>query len=559
MALPVHPADPALAEPALAKPARDEPLLIPAAGSAANVRRCATAAGIAVAVAVLMAAPWLKQDLVWSGWVAMAAALMLVPHLRGWWGETWSLAAATLAIAIAFHWSPKVLAYAMNVNYEIGLVIAAPIMLYDAARLVVPLWFAARVQPDPLRAWLPAGLLAAALEGVLPAVFPWKFGYSQAAWTPLIQSVDLFGPEFATLVFYAHAGAIVWLVDVARRAAAGLPPLAGRAGLAAVGLVLANLAYGIGAIASWQPRVAAAPTVSVALVQSNPEDADGVDSLRSLTEARCRGTAGLPDLVCWPECSGGSYEASLESLADPNEVLSKSRPPNPGMRPLESPACPLLFGGKIFSGHPDKPRELYQSAILIDPSHAILGSYHKRHLMPFGEYVPGEDWFPDIKRYFPMQDDLTEGRDAVVLGCGTAARLGVMLCYEDMIPKAARTLAASNANVLVSLINGSAFTEPLTLVQHRLLAQLRAVETRRSLLRCAATGQTCSISPLGVVTESLPLQGRGILETRVPLLESRTLYSRIGPAFPLVAWLAVALLVVRGRRGYLGAASAARR
>jgi len=558
MALPAQPIRPADAPPTASDGTAHSvpPATAPAHGTA-SLRRFATAAGIACAVAVLMAAPWLRQDLVWSGWVAMAAALMLVPRLRGWWGETWSLAAATLAIAIAFHWSPRVLAYTMNTSFLIGLAIAAPIMLYDAARLVVPLWFAARVQPDPLRAWLPAGLLAAGLEAVLPAVFPWKFGYSQAAWTPLVQSVDLLGPEFATLVFYAHAGAIVWLVDLVRRAAAGLPPLAGRAGLAAVGLVLANLAYGLGAIAYWQGRIAAAPTVSVALVQSNPEDGDGVESLRSLTEARCSGGTSLPDLVCWPECSGGSYESSLSSLADPDEVLSKSRPPNPGMRPLESPACPLLFGGKIFSGHPDKPRELYQSAILIDPSHAILGCYHKRHLMPFGEYVPGEDWFPDVKRYFPMQDDLTEGRDAVVLGCGEGVRLGVMLCYEDMIPKASRTLAAANANVLVSLINGSAFTEPLTLVQHRLLAQLRSVETRRSLLRCAATGQTCSISPLGVVTESLPLQGRGILEARVPLLEARTLYSLVGPVFPLVAWLAVAVLVAR-RRDYRGAASAAR-
>jgi apolipoprotein N-acyltransferase len=218
------------------------------------------------------------------------------------------------------------------------------------------------------------------------------------------------------------------------------------------------------------------------------------------------------------------------------------------MRPIESPVCPLLFGGKIYSGHPDKPRELYQSAILIDSSHAILGCYHKRHLMPFGEYVPGEDWFPDVKRYFPMQDDLTEGRDPVVLPCGDGARLGVMLCYEDMIPKAARTLVAADANVLVSLINGAAFTEPLTLAQHRLLAQLRAVETRRSLLRCAATGQTCVVSPLGVVTAALPLQTRGVLEASVPLLEGHTLASRIGPAFPLACWLAVAALVFRSRR-----------
>ena len=56
------------------------------------------------------------------------------------------------------------------------------------------------------------------------------------------------------------------------------------------------------------------------------------------------------------------------------------------------------------------------------------------------------------------------------------------------------------------------------------------------------------ISPLGVVTESLPLQTRGILEARVPIIETRTLASRIGPAFPAVCWAAAALLILRHRR-----------
>jgi apolipoprotein N-acyltransferase len=108
------------------------------------------------------------------------------------------------------------------------------------------------------------------------------------------------------------------------------------------------------------------------------------------------------------------------------------------MRPLEQYECPLLCGGKVFSGYPERPTALHQSALLIDASHTITGRYHKRHLMPFGEYVPGEDWFPDVKRYFPMQDDLTAGREATVLATASGARLGVMLCYEDMIPEAAR-------------------------------------------------------------------------------------------------------------------------
>jgi apolipoprotein N-acyltransferase len=184
----------------------------------------------------------------------------------------------------------------------------------------------------------------------------------------------------------------------------------------------------------------------------------------------------------------------------------------------------------------------------LDQDHDIVGCYHKRHLMPFGEYVPGEDWYPELKLYFPMQEQMTAGRDATVLAGPAGTRLGVMLCYEDMLPGAAASLVAGEANVLVSLINGAAFTKPLTLTQHRLLAQLRSVECRRSLVRCAATGETCVISPVGVVAARLPLHEPAVLEAAVPLLEGRTLASRIGPAFPAACGLGLLGMLWRRRR-----------
>jgi apolipoprotein N-acyltransferase len=511
----------------------------------------------AVSIAVFVASPWIDQRLVWCEWVGLAAALLMVGRIRGWWGELWTLLTAATALAIAFHWAPQVLAYAMNAEPHVGLFATAPIVLWDAVRLAVPFWFASRITADPLRAWLPAALLATSLEALLPAVFPWKLGYAQIAWPVLVQSVDLLGPEVTTFVIFAHAGTLAWLAQVIPRvtrvtrsdgrrdwAAVAGPP----ASLIAVAVCLVNLAYGVGAMAFWGTESESAPTLTVALVQANPEDEGGIDSLRTITTRESRGAGGAIDLVCWPECSGGSYDASLDSLADSGRVADLSRPPNKGMRPLENPACPLLFGGKIYTGHPEKPRALHQSAILIDTSETILGCYHKRHLMPFGEYVPGSDFYPDVRLHFAMQDEFTAGAEARVLTWDQGPRLGVMLCYEDMIPGAARSLVHGSANVLVSLINGSAFTEPLTLAQHRLLSQLRAVECRRSLLRCAATGETCVISPTGEVTASLPLHVRGALVADVPLLESTTLACRIGLAFPLACGAAAAALTFLKRR-----------
>jgi apolipoprotein N-acyltransferase len=286
-------------------------------------------------------------------------------------------------------------------------------------------------------------------------------------------------------------------------------------------------------------------------VQVDPSRDDSIAGLQRLSRQACADRDRPVDLLCWPECSGGSYAESLPSFADPERIFAESREPQRGLRPLAEPACPLLFGGKIYSGYPERPNDIYQSAILVDGAERIIGCYHKRHLMPFGEYVPGSEWMPELRHYFPMDDDLDVGPDATVLRLGDQARLGVMLCYEDMVPGAAASLVDNAANVLLSLINGSSFKAPLTLRQHRLLAQLRAVENRRCLLRCAATGETCVVSPLGTIPARLPLHVEDVLVAEVPLLDTRTLASRIGQTFPLLCGglvIAVGLARWRGRR-----------
>jgi apolipoprotein N-acyltransferase len=506
-----------------------------------------------VSLAVITAAPWLRQELVVCGIGSVVAGLLLVRQIRGWVGEGAALLTAILSLSIAFHWAPKVLAHAMDTSDSLGLAFTVPIVIWDALRLVAPFWFAARLVRDPRNAWLPAALVAVVTEAVLPSVFPWKLGYTLVAWPVTIQAVDLFGPEWSTFVLFAHAGAVIGalaallvgagrghLIGVSDRGTGGWTA----AGFLAVAVVAANLAYGLWAMSHWSGVLAAAPTVRVAAVQADPSEEEAIADLQRLTRAVC-GNGVRVDLVCWPECSGGSYEDCLESFADSTLLQRHSREPRQGVHPLEAPVCPLLFGGQIYSGLREKPRELYQSAILMDRAETVAGTYHKRHLMPFGEYVPWADQFPELRLYFPMAENFTIGSEATVLETDGPARLGVLLCYEDMVVPAAGSLVRNGANVLVSLINGAVFTEPLTLVQHRLLAQLRAVENRRCLVRCAATGETCVVSPLGAIVDRLPLHTADVLTVDVPLVDRMTLATRAGPLFPA---LCGAVLAVAGLR-----------
>jgi apolipoprotein N-acyltransferase len=497
---------------------------------------------VAASVAVFLAAPWLDERLVWGAWIGVAIGLMVVPSLRGWRGEAWALAAAFSALAIAFHWTPRTLATAMASTYFSGLFVAIPVVAWDALRLAAPVLLAARVTQSPGIAWLPAALFACAIEAAWPSVFPWKLGYAQAGWPLLVQAVDLFGPETATFVLFAHAGAIVWALE-----AIGIVRRAGPRwiGAAAAIVCLLNAAYGVVSLATWEARVSRAPSFTATLVQTNPGDPDGIAALRSLTAARTG--AEPPDLVCWPECSAGEFDCRLDSFADPERVAGLSRQEADGGL-LEGPlGAQLLCGGIVYEGYAERPAALHQSALLVDAAGGLRGRYHKRHLMPFGEYVPLAAIWPDLRRRFPLVDDFSRGTDATVLAGDDGLRIGTLLCYEDMVPGAARSLVLRGANVLVSLVNGNAFTATLTLRQHRQLAQLRAVECRRSLLRCAATGETCVISPAGRIVAALPLHSRGTLDARVPLIDTVTFASRLGPLFPAVCGV-VGIAMLIGRR-----------
>jgi apolipoprotein N-acyltransferase len=171
--------------------------------------------------------------------------------------------------------------------------------------------------------------------------------------------------------------------------------------------------------------------------------------------------------------------------------------------------------------------------------------------MPFGEYVPFADVIPELRLSFPMETTYTPGRDAIPLVSGSA-RIGPLLCYEDMVPSAAASLAADSANLLVSLIHGASFTNPLTLRQHRLLAQQRAIECRRCLARCGSTGETCLIDAAGRIVGRLPLGGEGMLGVEAPLLEPLPPGVRWRWALPAACAVGLAGLLFGGRLRSLG-------
>jgi apolipoprotein N-acyltransferase len=431
------------------------------------------------------------------------------------------------SIAIAFHWSPTAMAYSLSSSYWLGLVVSTPLILWDGMRLALGFWIASKITTNLCWIWVPSVAITVLLESTIPSVFPWKAGlpYLNAPW--LIQGIDAFGSSWTTVIDYLIAGCVVtlgstlvtfyreqrWIPERFLDATLMLPLLA----------FALNAVYSTYAWNHWDHVVAASPHLKIGMVQVDPGFQESLQEMQTFSD----GLRNEVDLICWPESSGGTLDVSLEKLEDKEATFLLSKHPLKGIRPWPNPHCELLVGGKnYFRKKESEPEILHVTAMLISDSERITGRYHKRHLMPFGEYVPYGKWIPALDRLFDMQDVIEPGVEPIVLNSCSGARIGAFLCYEDMIPEAAIDFVRGNANVLVSLINGSAFESPFTLRQHRLLSQSRAIETRRFFVRCAATGETCIVSPLGIITTKIPPIERGVLTGDIALLNGMTLYSK---------------------------------
>jgi len=487
--------------------------------------------------------PWLAEGYSWCGSIGIALGMALA--IQGGWGSSfwvmWFWCSCSLAAA--FHWSPAAMAYTLSSEFWVGLAVATPLFVWDGLRMALGFWLAAKLTRDVRFYWLAAASTSIALEFVMPGVFPWKLGMTLLSSPWLVQGVEVFGAGFSTFVAFAIAGGVqnvangfyCWFTAGSERTPC--VQLITSCGawwrLVSTPVFIAILCigfYNYVAWNKWSDLDAASTKVRLGVIQVDPSYVESTSNSREQTEL----IAANVDLMCWPESSAGTYDLRLNSLADDDRTFQLSREPERGLRPWPTPRCELLVGGKNYVGEGEEPEQLFVTAMLIDTEENIRARHNKRFLMPFGEYVPFENYVPGLAALFDMAERVEPGSTAAPIESQCGAKIGAMLCYEDMVPKAARDMVNNGSNLLVSLINGSAFESHFTLYQHRLISHMRAIECRRYFVRCAATGESCSINPLGQIETRLPMQANGAMVASVGLLSDKTFYCRFPWVLPVV-------------------------
>jgi apolipoprotein N-acyltransferase len=464
----------------------------------------------------------------------------------------------------------------------------------------------------PFAAHLP--LVWAALELVrnyLLTGFPWaNLGYTQARTTRIAQLAAL-GGVYAIAALVVLVNAVLAEAVAARREGRPLPR---RALAVAAALLVAAVAHGELRLRAVRSRMAAAPRLTVGIVQPNIDqsvknqarDRAGyiLSRLVPLTVEADRAGA---DLIAWPEASYPRYvHPGARSFAQRGS----------GLTPLSR--AHLLIGAvtleSIQGPDGERVRRVGNVDVLLTPALETLGVYKKRHLVPFGEYVPLAKYLGFLGQIVPSLAPTAPGSELEVLefvpGAAPTAsststptststpaltptstptptptatssttptwaaepvRLAPMICFDAIFPEINVAFARKvpEPEILVNPTNDAWYGYSSGPYQFLALVRLRAIEAGKAMVRPAYAGVSAVILPTGELAPGAlevgpvdpelapdPAEPPRLLLAEVPRLRGLTPYTRFGDlfAYACAAFTAAALVAaVRGRRsGHAG-------
>src|SRR5918994_284356 len=487
--------------------------------------------------AILLAAPYLAPSLFPLAWIAFVPFFWVIEKaetsrqavLYGW-------LMGAVAQLIGFQW----LVYTINVfggfPYPISSLVFLLYAILQGLQMALFAFLVRRFGFGPLQI-LP-GVFWVALEFWFPLLFPWYLANSQVSFSLFIQTADLVGPYGASFLLMWFNAAVYRIVDPGNEARRSHLPALGYCVMIAV----VSLVYGYQRLGAVGEEIAAARKLPAAAVQGNididlkwnPALVDqNLEKHKNLT----RPLDAVP-LVIWPESAVEVW------LPDQLQYLPED------LLPPLSEQSHFIFGAKSFRGKPGSANFMaFNTAFFTDGAGRVSARYHKQVLLAFGEYLPFAKVL-SLLPAMPFADGFTAGNGPVAFEMPGGTRIGALICYEDLMPALSRNFVrATGANLLVNLTNDAWYGKSVGPWQHARLAQSRAIETRRSLLRVTNTGVTSLVNAKGEMVDSLPMFVPEVLKVEVDILDGETYYVRYGDWF---AWgmtiIVAAIVLLRLRR-----------
>ena len=253
----------------------------------------------------------------------------------------------------------------------------------------------------------------------------------------------------------------------------------------------------------------------IAIVQPHIEQgrklnvADRQAILRELLDLTEQAVKAEAEYVIWPETAVPFMIDEEPAFA---KLLSAKLPPETIL--ITGAIRRQKQTGQMISGVTEF--DYYNSAQLWRGG-ALRSLGDKRHLVPFGEYLPLQNFLESFgfEQLTRQRGGFTAGASAPILSDAGGIRFLALICYEAIFPIG--SLYVDDADVIVNLTNDAWFGETAGPHQHLAQARLRAIEARRPLIRAANTGVSAVFDHMGRRLGRLDLGKKGVLIVRVPL------------------------------------------
>jgi apolipoprotein N-acyltransferase len=471
--------------------------------------------------------------------LAVAAGTVRRAAFRGWIAGT----AASLPL---YYWIAHTIAVEGRLGWPLGALAAFLVSAYLGAWISAAAAAARRLEDRfgdrglwafPL-VW--AGLELA--RTFLFSGFPWMLlGYDLAGNGTLRQAADLAG-VYGLSFLLVLCGTSLYLAG--RRWSEGsiagaLPRLA--PGCAAA---LFLLLYGT---ASVPARVGTDPSeraLKVGIAQGGVdqsvkwEPSNQWKTLMIYGELTRRARDAGAQVVVWPETAAPFFYGWEEELSRRVDAIAAGA------------GIQLVFGAPWYD--PADGGRFFNSVFHLDGRGVVVGRYDKRHLVPFGEYVP-------MRRVLFFVEKLTEGSSDFSSGTTPSlfrvdgSLVAASVCYEAIFPGILRDGVREGATWLVNVTNDAWFGDTVAPHQHLAMARIRCVELRRPMLRAANSGISAVIDSEGRIVASLGLYRQGVLVTEILPAKGMTLYAKTGEIFG-ISCIIISLLTLffplRGPHGF---------
>ncbi len=479
--------------------------------------------------------------LAWIAFIPLLHALRAKTPYQGF--LTGFLSGLTANIGIIYWIAYVVVHYGylpLPVGIAVMLLLSAYLALYVALFAAGVVYFHARGVSPVLAAPLLWTTLEYAKSHLLTG-FPWEnLGYSQYLYRPLIQAADItgvFGLSFAIVFVNVVIFDVFHFLHSRRERKRRLRRITSEV-IAGCLVLLILVGYGIFRIRDVEKSLDQAPQMSVSLIQGNIDQSvkwrpdfqqETIRIYNGLTRQAAPSEGGL---IVWPETATPFF------FQDQNEMHR------------EVVSLPRLTGNWLLFGSPRYERDgidlaFLNSAFLLSPDGRIAGKYDKVHLVPYGEYVPLRRFFPFIKKLVAGIGDFRggPGYEPLSMQVGDLPRkLGVMICYEGILPEAGRAYRQGGAGLLVNITNDAWFGNTSAPYQHLSMTVFRSVENRLYLVRAANTGISAIIDPTGRIEARSTLLEKATITGTVGFMDRNTFYSTYGDVFVYGCILGVILI-----------------